>query len=101
MGAIESTDEDFYVNTEGQDQSQSALDIGGKYLTKARLSQGPYGAGAGSRKAMNRRIIKAKNEAEQSSVAVASRIKLLATEDTKMLKKIEQTKKLADKLIIA
>ena len=37
-----------------------------------------------SRKAFNRRLVKAKNKAEQSAVAVESRIKLLAAEETKM-----------------
>lgn len=43
----------------------------------------------GTRKAVNRRLIQAKKEADKNAIAVKSRIKLLESEDHKILKKID------------
>lgn len=45
--------------------------------------------GIGTRKAVNRRLVQAKKDAERSAVAVQSRIKLLGVEEKRMQKKID------------
>ena len=51
-----------------------------------------------TRKAQNRKLIQARKEADQNVVTLQSRIQLLDSEDSRMLKKIDQTRRLADKI---
>ena len=59
------------------------------------------GAGGGTRKAMNRKLVQAKKEAEKNTTVLASRIQLLDSEESKMQRKIEQTRRLAEKIAVA
>ena len=51
-----------------------------------------------SRKALTRKLVKAKVEADKSAMVIQNRIQLLDKEDTKMQRKIEQTRRMAEKL---
>ena len=57
--------------------------------------------GGGTRKAMNRKLVQAKKEAEKNTTVLASRIQLLDSEESKMQRKIEQTRRLAEKIAVA
>ena len=52
----------------------------------------------GTRKAVNRRLVNARKEADKNAIAVKSRIKMLEKEDNNILKKIDQTRRMADKI---
>lgn len=50
---------------------------------------------------MNRKLVQAKKEAEKNTTVLASRIQLLDSEESKMQRKIEQTRRLAEKIAVA
>ena len=52
----------------------------------------------GTRKAVNRRLVNARKEADKNAITVKSRIKMLEKEDNNILKKIDQTRRMADKI---
>jgi len=49
----------------------------------------------------NRRLAQAKNEAQKNAIIIESRIKLLDSEEVKMQRKIDKTRRLAEKIAIA
>ena len=51
-----------------------------------------------SRKKINRQLLIAETNAKNDSKMLKSRINLLVAEDSKMLRKIEDTRRLADKM---
>lgn len=67
-------------------------------LRDNRLSVGDIANTGVTRKAMTRKLVKAKVEADKSAMVIQNRIQLLDKEDTKMQKKIEQTRRMAEKL---
>ena len=48
----------------------------------------------------NRRLAQAKNEAQKNAIIIESRIKLLDSEEVKMQKKIDKTRRMAEKIAI-
>ena len=57
-------------------------------------------ATGGTRKMANRRLAQAKNEAQKNAIIIESRIKLLDSEEVKMQRKIEKTRRMAEKIAI-
>jgi len=49
----------------------------------------------------NRRLAQAKNEAQKNAIIIESRIKLLDSEEVKMQRKIDKTRRLAEKIAVA
>ena len=48
----------------------------------------------------NRRLAQAKNEAQKNAIIIESRIKLLDSEEVKMQRKIDKTRRMAEKIAI-